>query len=283
MTTTDWSRATRLSAGELHACWAALDLGDTPTTLNLQHPPGRTVTEQRHIYGQTFAHLRRRGLTDPHADRTDRLDRPDRPGPALTAALRLLATATGEWDLWLSSGLVALGAFRGEHGLVVVQNPVVQNPVQNGTAETSTEYALLAMPAPRVPATLVELLGPLRPGQARPVNIPADALDHARRTAGDGSLWTLADRLIDHGVDRADAHSLARMCTGIQTTGQLGGLIRRDGVDHRTPWVVGIHRAAHGDYLQLRQPIPGGRPCVTIAPITADRLVDHLRQLVPAA
>jgi hypothetical protein len=250
----------------MHACWAALDLGDTPTTLDLRHAPGSTVTERQRIYARTFAGLRARGLADPElADRGA-----DRPVRQLAEQLRLLTGATAEWDLWLSDGLVALGAVRGERGVVVVQR-------DHG-------FALLAMSGPRVPATLVELVGPLNPGRARAVNIPADALDRARQTATDGNLWTLADHLVGLGVDRNDASSLARMCTGIHASGQLGGLVRRDGTEHPSEWVVGFHRAAHGDYLQLRRPSQHGGPStVTVAPVTAERLLEQARRLVPAA
>ncbi|MDQ2707051.1 MAG: hypothetical protein M3Z25_05210 [Actinomycetota bacterium] len=45
----------------------------------------------------------------------------------------------------------------------------------------------------------------------------------------------LADRFVERGVDPKDAHSLARMCTGISAAGQFGGLRRRDGTEHARP------------------------------------------------
>lgn len=246
---------------------AARRLGGTRPTRPSGHPrpatPARPHTPRTaaDLHTQAFAGLRSRGLADP---------RTDHPSPPLTEALRLLAHAGVEWDLWLSHATVALGATRGPSGLVVIQ--------------CEAQFSLLTMPAGRVPAALVELVGPLNPGRARAVNIPADALDAARRATTDGNLWTLADQLVAGGLDRTDAHSLAHVCTGIRSSVQVGGLIRRDGIEHRTDWVVGVHRTEHGDYLQLRRPGQPNQPAaVTVAPITADRLLAQVQQLVPAS
>src|SRR5262249_32446116 len=139
-------------------------------------------------------------------------------------------------DLRLSTGLLALGAADGRHGAVLVTD-----------ARPGSGIQVLPVPGARVAATLVGLVGTLTAGRARPVNLPAEILDDARRATRDGSYWTLADRLVDRGVNRADANSFARMCTGITADGRLGALTRghtadRGVVEHRGPWVVVFHR-----------------------------------------
>jgi hypothetical protein len=116
----------------------------------------------------------------------------------------------------------------------------------------------------------------------------------------------LADRLVELGTPRIDAHSLARMCTGVTAYGQVGALARGGGAEGRAPargggaegrgaegrapargggaerrgrWVVGFHRTPTGDFLQLRKPSASGRPHVTIAPVTAAGLRGHLSDL----
>jgi hypothetical protein len=154
------------------------------------------------------------------------------------------------------------------------------------------ELALLPVPGPRVPPALVELIGPLTPARTRPVNVPAELLDLACRGVPDGDLWALADRLVEYGVLPADANALARMCTGITAAGQLGataqfGAPSGDTVagggsngQRRGRWVVGFHRGQAGDCLQLRRPTNTQGVTVTIAPITAPKLLTQLAELI---
>jgi hypothetical protein len=73
------------------------------------------------------------------------------------------------------------------------------------------------------------------------------------------------------------------MCTDITVAGQFGATGYTDGIEHRSPWVVGFHRAANGDFLQLRRADGLGRSeTLTVAPITADRLLSHLHALIAA-
>jgi len=274
----DWSRAVRLSPVEFLACWAALRLGDPPLALDLR-PSGTTLEERRQIHHAAFAGLAGRGLAD-------------RSGPVvpLAGALRLLATAPYLYDLRLTGAtgpanpaewpaeLVAVGAAAREHGVVAVLG--------------GGELALLPVPGPRVPPTLVELIGPLTPARARPVNVPAELLDLACRKVPDGDLWALADRLVEYGVLPADANALARMCTGITAAGQLGATAQfgaapdsapaPDGTNgqRRGRWVVGFHRGQAGDCLQLRRPTNTQGVTVTIAPITAPKLLAQLADLL---
>jgi EspG family len=260
----DWSRAVRLRIVEFHACWAALDLGDTPLAFDLR-PPGRTPGERRRLYRDALAALARRGLADAEG-----------PIPPLAEALRLLARAPRLCDLRVTgrTWLVAVGAAAREHGVLAMQH---------GAAMTG-ELALLPVPGPRMPAALVELVGPLTPAKARPVNIPADLLDRGRLAAVDGHLWTLADRLAEFGVPTADASSLARMCTGITAAGQLGATARMDDArERRGRWVVGFHRARNGDCVQLRRPAGHGATTVTIGPATREKLLAQLTELIEDA
>ena len=267
----DFARAARLSPLEFLACWEVLDLGDPPLALALR-PVGRTIDEHDRIHRDALAGLARRGLAVPAAAAAAASAQPRLvPSPPLAAGLRLLATAPTLGDLRLSGtdspDLVAVGAMAREHGVLAV--------LRDG------ELTLLPVAGPTVPTTLVELVGPLTPARARPVNIPAEVLDRACRAAEDGNLWQLADRLIELGVPAVDAHSLARMCTGITAAGQLGVTARdRGGRDRRARWVVGFHRGRHGDCLQLRRPTGAGRETVTIAPITTDKLLAQFTGLL---
>jgi EspG family len=309
---TDWSRAVRLTSVEFLACWAALRLGDIPLALELRSV-GVTLDERDRIYRDALTGLARRGLVDPAA--------PALPCHPLAGALRLLATAPYLVDLrlaaahpatpgrcreasqgttdtagWGTTGtkshgtatgqsrgtdgfrgadapaeLVAIGAMAGEYGVLAVR--------------VGGELSLLPVSGPWVPSALVELVGPLDPARARPVNIPAELLDRACRAASadgaDGEMWALADRLVEYGVLPADASSLARMCTGLTAAGQLGVTARdRGGRERRGRWVVGFHRARAGDCLQLRRPTRPGQETVTIAPITADKLLGQLIALL---
>jgi len=249
-----------LSPVEFGACWAALELGDPPLLLELRSP-GHTVAERDLLRRRALAGLRERGLSDGR-----------RPAEPLTSVLRLLAQPDYELDIRLGGGrrgmLLGIGAVAGAHGVVVLSG---DGPLR-----------LLPRDGARVAATLVGLAGELSPGVGRPVNIPADLLDEARAAARDGNLWTLADELVGRGVSRLDAGSLARMCDGIDTVGQLGATWRPDGLWRRAPWVVGFHRAAAGHFMQLRRPAgrPGGTETVTVCPTDADRLIRQWRELV---
>ncbi|MDT7675708.1 MAG: hypothetical protein QOD82_3610 [Pseudonocardiales bacterium] len=279
---TDWSRAARLRPVEFQACWAALGLGDTPLALDLR-PTGSTIAERDQIHRDALVELARRGLAD-HA------------GPCLplAGALRLVATAPYLCDLRLTGStngstepdgaaeLVAVGAAAREYGVVV--------------ALGGGEVTVLPVSGPRVPITLVELIGPLNPARTRPVNIPAELLDQACASVPDGDLWALADRLVEFGVLPADASSVARMCTGITAAGQLGATARVTAAqvnaargsagaggrsrERRGRWVVGFHRGEAGDCLQLRRPSGPGRETVTIAPIDAQKLLAQLSELL---
>jgi hypothetical protein len=267
---TDWSRAARLRPVEFQACWAALGLGDTPLALDLR-PTGSTIAERDRIHRDALVELARRGLAD-HA------------GPCLplAGALRLVATAPYLCDLRLTGStngstdpggaaeLVAVGAAAREYGVVV--------------ALGGGELTVLPVSGPRVPITLVELIGPLNPARTRPVNIPAELLDQACASVPDGDLWALADRLVEFGVLPADASSVARMCTGITAAGQLGATARVKAGgrsrERRGRWVVGFHRGEAGDCLQLRRPSGPGRETVTIAPIDAQKLLAQLSELL---
>lgn len=268
MSTPDWTRAAVLSTTELLACWHHLGLARPPVTLELGHLGGGTERERQRLRDMTFAGLRQRRLADQ-----------DGPCAQLAGALRLLADPGRAADIRLRGSygeLVAHGAMAGQHGVVVARSFGPDNRI-----------GVLATTASNVPAALVGLAGPLAAGPARPVNIPAEALDKAIRATLAGpdpsSHWQLADQLVALGVDRSDANSLARMCTGITGGGQLGATAYLDGVPRRAPWMVAFHRGAVGDFLQLRPPPrPNGHATVTVSPVTPDRLLGHLEDLLRA-
>jgi hypothetical protein len=105
--------------------------------------------------------------------------------------------------------------------------------------------------------------------------------DAAHAATTDGKLWTMADELVGHGVDRQDAASWVRMCTGIRSVGQLGSAHSRDGTPRFGPWVIGFQRTDGGDFLQLRRPGPHG-PTVTVCPLDAARLTRLTTELLAA-
>ena len=258
----DFSRAAWLTAAEFEACWAALRLGEHPLALSDRLVPlGDTLTDLDRTRRHALATLAGRGLADAGG-----------PVTPLAGALRLLATAPTLCDLRTAgdpdrADLVAVGAMDREHGVVVL-------------AEAAADrLAVLPVPGPAVPLTLVELAGPLTPARARPVNVPAELFDRAVRDAPDGDLWALADHLTAAGVPRQETNSLARMCTGITGVGQLGVTARRSHPDrgrteHRGRWVIGYHRGRDGACLQLRR-----AGTLTVAPIDAQKLLARLAEL----
>ncbi len=272
----------RFTVPELLACWHVLDLGDPPLELELGSlggldPASHTASVKRALDG-----LAARGLADA-----------DGPRASLAAALRVLARPERTVDIRFAGSLgnlAALGAMAGPRGVLAVRTFATDTPGRSGAHRpgalpTESQVTVTAVPATGVPAALVALAGSLTAGPARPVNIPADLLDDATAAtaagADPGSHWRLADQLVGRGVDRADAQSLARMCGGITGVGQLGATGYHGGSPRRGPFVVAVHRAPAGDFVQLRRPIrPGRAATVSVAPVTADRLLCHLHDLL---
>ena len=239
----------RLSDVELDACWETLQLGDTPFTLSLPSP-GYTYAERDQLLAETLARLQHRGLADEHG-----------PVDALAAQLRLLCAPQYQIDLRLGGhpygDIVGIGAVSGERASVVLRRGEV--------------IRLIPATPPRVIGTLLGIAGLIRPGTGSTVNLPAEVYDDAGLATTDGSLWTMADKLIERGVSRSEATSWVRMCTGVRSFGQLGTAVWRDGVPRFGSWVIGFHRAESGHFLQLRRPGPYGAT-VTVSPVDAARL-----------
>jgi len=252
-------RTVQLSPTELLACWEALDLGEPPFLLRLRHPDHTQAARRyaRRLLDGARASLAARGLVDGSA-----------PAPGLAAMLHTLAGADYHLDIRFTnpSGserpLLGLGAIAGSHGVVVVSNdgagPLHLQPVDGA----------------RVAATLLELLGPVKPGVGVPVNIPTAVLDEAVAATPDSTPWSLADELQQRGIRRQDAASLARMCTDITSGGQLGATGRFGGPDRRGPWVVGFVRGSGGYFLQLRR-----HATLTMCPTDIPRLMYQWREL----
>lgn len=272
MTTADWSRAMTLTGPQFLAAWQALELGEPPVELQLR-PPGHTIAERDAVLVLELTRLRERGLAALEVGGI-------RPRPRLTKALRLLAEAPMAHDLRLSTGLVAIGAMDGDSGVVLVADGDTSAAGGRASLAGGGTLRLVEVRGPAVAAALLELVGPMRAGRSRTVNVDGQTLDRARALVHDGSVWTLADRLVELGTPRIDANSLARMCTGVTAWGQIGALARTAGSERRGRWVVGFHRSRAGDFLQLRRPTGSGRPHVTIAPTTAEGLLSQVRELV---
>jgi hypothetical protein len=244
-----------MSDEEFLAVWHAIGLGDPPAELEVSIP--ETIEDAAVEYAIALDQLYHRGLIDDSG-----------PGTDLERALRVLARAPLALELKLSDGLIVQGAVDGESGALLV-------------VDDAHEPGLFVLPiaGANVPATMVELIGPLSQGRVSAVTISAEVLDTATENVDDGSWWTLADRLTETGVTQADAQSLALMCSEISTSGEFTALARAGGAEQRAGWAVGFHRSTTGDYLKVRRPTPDG-PEVTIAPRSADTLLAQLRELI---
>jgi len=253
----------RLSAVEFDACWELLGLGETPPTLELLSP-GRTWAERHRVLTDVLGGLRRRGLVERSA-----------PSEAVAGPLRLLASPEYQVDLRFAGPdgpVTGIGAVTGDRGVRLVR--------------LGDQLRLLPIRPGQLVTAMVELVGPLRGGPGRQVNIPAAVFDAAHRATTDGKLWTMADELVARGVARMDAASWVRMCTGIRSVGQLGTVGRADGVPRFGPWAVGFQRTDGGDFLQLRRPGAEGAAVdaatVTICPLDAPRLTRLVTELLAA-
>ena len=251
-------RPLRLDPVEFDACWELLGLGEPPLTLRLPSP-GRSWAERHQVLTGVLARLDRRGLVERSA-----------PGPAVAGPLRLLARADHQLDLRLSTPdgpLVGIGAVAGERGVRVLRlgDELRVQPIRPG----------------QLVSAMVELVGPMRAGAGRPVNLAASVFDAAHAATTDGKLWTMADELVALGVDRQDAASWVRMCSGIRSVGQLGSAHRPDGLPRFGPWVIGFQRTDDGDFLQLRRPGPHG-PTVSVCPLDAGHLTRLATELLSA-
>jgi hypothetical protein len=79
------------------------------------------------------------------------------------------------------------------------------------------------------------------------------------------------------GIPSRDGAALARMCTNIQLTGQLGATAVHDGRQRAAPWSVGFHATTHGWFLRIRR---GGT--LTMYPTDTDRLAQQWHDLITA-
>jgi hypothetical protein len=280
---TGYGSAVRLSPVELLGCWQALELGDTPGPLWIR-PPGTTDEDRERLLAGTVAGLAARGLSDG-----------SRPHPTLAGMLRVIADAPVLVDVRFTDGagapMLGIGALAGAYGVTLV--------TRDGVEGLSAPIELTALDATRVTGTLLGLAGPVRAGVGAAVNVPADALDaalaSAARAAGSSAgraagaaaagsghgaatdLWALGDRLVELGVPGREASSLARMCSGVTASGQLGATGRSGPwrAERRGGWVVGFHRTARGWFGQLRR---GGM--VSVYPADPQRLLRAWHELI---
>jgi EspG family len=250
----------RLSAVEMDACWEMLRLGDTPLTLTLPSP-GRSYAERDQILAEVLTQLQYRGLGTRSG-----------PNDLVARPLRLLARPDYQVDLRLGGDpygeIIGIGAVAGEQAVVVFRRDEL--------------IRIMPVRPAQVVAALLGVVGQIRPGAGRPVNIPADIYDDARRATTDNNLWTMADELVARDVPRLDASSWVRMCTGVRAFGQLGSAFWPEGVQRFGPWVIGFHRAESGHFLQLRRPGVAGGCTVTVCPVEASRLYHLVTELLAA-
>jgi hypothetical protein len=254
-----------VSSTELLACWEALALGEPPTLLRLRRP-GVTRTAHQdtdRLLSAALARLAARELSEG-----------TRPHATLARMLRILARADYHLDLRYthphrSGPVLGIGAVAGAAGVVLVSTDGA-GPVQLRPTDST-----------QVAPTLLRLLGDVTAGRGTPVNIPVTALAHATHdTAADGGVWALAEQLRTHGVSRAEAASLAHMCTGAVCGGQLGATARHPAphgaLERRGPWTIGFHRTRNGGhYMQLRR-----GDTLTVSPTDTRRLYHQWRTLI---
>jgi hypothetical protein len=255
-----------VSSTELLACWEALALGEPPTLLRLRRP-GVTRTAHQdtdRLLGAALTRLAARELSDG-----------TRPHATLARMLWILARADYHLDIRYThphgSGwpVLGIGAAAGAQGVVLV------------STDGAGPISLCPTDSTQVAPTLLRLLGDVTAGRGTPVNIPVTALDHATHEAAeDGGVWAFADHLRTHGVSRTEAASLAHMCTGAVSGGQLGATARHPAphgaLERRGPWTIGFHRTRNGGhFMQLRR---GGT--LTISPTDTRRLYHQWQTLI---
>lgn len=244
----------KLSPVEFLACWYRLDLGEPPPPLELR-PPGHTINDRDRHLSTALEHLARRRLADNQG-----------PVPALADTLRRLAGAHYRLDIRVGTeqghqlGLGALTAARG----MTLQT-------------TGGELALTAMDGSAVARHLLVLAGNITPGIGDPVNIPAAALKEACRVVPCGDPWATADALRARGVQPREANSLARMCTGVQISGQLGATCFLGERPRRGAWVVAFHRTNSGWYSLVSRD-----GTISVSPTDTNQLMRAWRALVEA-
>jgi hypothetical protein len=251
----DWSRATVLTLTEFEVAWELLQLGETPWQLD---PPrrGHTREERRRVVADALHGLQRRGLGDERG-----------PHPQLAEWLRLLARPESVLDVRFRdrSLTAAVAARHGHRCTLAVRN--------------QGEIAVLDVPGHAAAAALVELLGPVVPGDGVRTAVAVDVLDAA--AAAEPDLF--GTELHRRGLPDAEARLVARMCEGADRIGQFGASGRTaDGRTRRAPYVVGLHRTPSGHYAQLRRRRPDGRDLITIEPLSHRGLLRHLDELLAA-
>jgi hypothetical protein len=255
----DWTRATVLTLTEFEVVWELLQLGETPWQLD---PPrrGHTREERRRIVADALQALQRRGLGDDRG-----------PHPQLAERLRLLARPESVLDVrFRDRSLTAAVAARSGHRCTLA-------------VRHQDEIAVLDVPGHAAAEALVELLGPVVPGDGAPTVVPADVLDAASAAAAD-EPGRLGVELHRRGVTDANARLVAHMCDGTDRLGQFGASRRSgDGRTRRATYVIGLHRTPSGHYAHLRRRRPDdGRDLITIEPLSHRGLLQHLDELAAA-
>lgn len=254
----NWAAAVQLEPVEFLACWEALALGEPPFLLRMRHPDGteEQIAETRRQFSNAIAGLAERRLSDGV-----------RPGQRLTQLLGVLARSDYQLDIRFTGQygrpVLGLGGVAGRDGVLAVSSDGL-GPI-----------TLIDMDSSRVAASLLSLPGPITPGVAPPVNIPAELLDKAIASTTDNSFWTLADRLRELGVSGQDANAVARTSSATVFGGQLGATARFGGPERRGPWVIAFHSAGAGYFMLLRRGFT-----VTMGPTDANRLLLQWRELV---
>jgi hypothetical protein len=250
-----------LSAVEFDAVWEVLGLGDRPSVLALPSP-GRTVDERRRLLATVLDRLRDRGLV------------PSRPGTGphrwVAEILEVLARPRQVLELYFTGDRIAIAAVAGQRATLAARHG-------------DHLWAVGMSPGQVVPA-MIDMLGEVTPGVARPVNLPAQVLDDAREAAArmpDATMWTVADELTSRGVRWPDASSLARIYAGVHGVGQFTSRGVRDGRSRPGPWAVGVHRNDSGFFVGVRRRDPAGES-FSVAPVDAPRLARHLDELLCA-
>ncbi|GGM65503.1 ESX secretion-associated protein EspG [Longimycelium tulufanense] len=236
-----------LSTVEFEVCWERLHLGEPPYVLEVPSP-GRTHEERQQIVESVLDGLRYRGLADGHWFHPDLVER-----------MELLADCSWAVDARLIADRMirARGAVAGRRGVLAVIDE-----------ETVT---LSALPDHLVLGEVVALAGDAPVGRSTSASVRAATLDAAAEVSADAR--SLAENLIREGERPDDARALAHMLSGVGFRGQFSVVVG----NRRGPWVVGFHNTPESRHLQLRR-----NGWVTIAPVSGQQLVRHVRELLDA-
>ncbi|WP_424183793.1 ESX secretion-associated protein EspG [Actinokineospora sp. G85] len=242
---------------EFDLTWEALGLGERPYPIEFPSF-GETDDIRAQIRAEVIAALTAKGLHDGHEL-----------APALEDDLRALAHNDYSVDALLAVGvpLRVLGAARGARSVLAVQSGPEIRIGPPGPGGIATELASMLPDTP--------------PGPGNPVTLPKQLFHDAIDAYATGGFAHLEHALNRGGVAGRD---LRTVTTLVESPRSGGGQLAANTIDRvgrrtRTP-VLNWFDTTPGRYAILTTPQPDGSPWLTITPVDAWGLADHIRRLV---